>query len=141
MVVAWKAVELGLVAVALSAEIVVLLETASRVVVVLKFGLVALFAAFELKPEGFLSQLEQHWFDSEMVVVVAAFALSHLLVQYIHLVDLLGPFVFEFLEKHGENEFFLALPAFFVESAVSALLLATDSTAAAGTVFHVRYLS
>lgn len=69
------------------------------------------------------------------------FALSHLLVQYTHLVDLLGPFVFEFLEKHEGNESFLALPASSVEFAVSALLLATDSTAAAGTVFHVRYLS
>lgn len=58
MVFAWKAVELVLVAVvALSAEIVVLLETALGVVVVLKFGLVALFAAVELKPEGFLLPL------------------------------------------------------------------------------------
>lgn len=116
-----------------------MVELGLVVVVVLKIGLVAFFAVVELEPEVFLAQLEQHWFESEMVV--AEFALAHLLVQDIHLVDLPGLFVSEFLERLEEIVFFPALPAFSVEFAVSVLLLAIDLTVVADTVFPVLYLS
>ena len=110
----------------------------AALVVVLKIGLVVFFVV-ELEPEVFLAQLEQHWFESEMVV--AEFALAHLLAQDIHLVDLPGLFVSEFLERLEEIVFFPALPAFSVEFAVSVLLLAIDLTVVADTVFPVLYLS